>query len=209
MARRLYDEHGREVRVRRRGGCLKWIGIGFIIFIALGVLGVWDSDEPANTTTTDTAGIENQSAVTVSESAEAVAEEVAEPAVEEIAYSSPIEQAANDTWGEQLDDIMIIEPTGRINISAQMKDNLSGSWVISGFEMDIVRFLERIQDEDFESIYIMGYFNMIDTYGNTDNRKVYDIELAKSEIEQINFESFNRENLSAIADTYQVHNAFN
>ncbi|KAA9218671.1 MULTISPECIES: DUF4352 domain-containing protein [Aerococcus] len=36
MAKKLYDENGNEVK---RGGCLKWIGIGIIALIALFIIG--------------------------------------------------------------------------------------------------------------------------------------------------------------------------
>lgn len=42
MARKYYDEHGNEVK--RRGGCLKWIGIIFILLVAVGVGGYFLTD---------------------------------------------------------------------------------------------------------------------------------------------------------------------
>lgn len=37
MARKYYDEHGNEVK--KRGGCLKWIGIGVLVIIVIAILG--------------------------------------------------------------------------------------------------------------------------------------------------------------------------
>ena len=51
MARKYYDENGNVVK--KRGGCLKWIGIGVLVIIVIGVLGTvfggWD--ESADTAT--------------------------------------------------------------------------------------------------------------------------------------------------------------
>ena len=38
MARRLYDEDGNEVRVVKRGGCLKWFGIALVLFLVTSVI---------------------------------------------------------------------------------------------------------------------------------------------------------------------------
>lgn len=38
-SRRLYDENGNEVKVKKRGGCLKSLGIIIIIFFGLGIIG--------------------------------------------------------------------------------------------------------------------------------------------------------------------------
>lgn len=50
MARRLYDEHGNEVRVKRRGGCLKWLGIGLILFVVIGFIGAMGIDDDTAST---------------------------------------------------------------------------------------------------------------------------------------------------------------
>lgn len=38
MAKKLYDEYGNEVRVAKRGGCLKWFGIGLVLFLVVSVI---------------------------------------------------------------------------------------------------------------------------------------------------------------------------
>lgn len=38
MARKLYDEDGNEVRVVKRGGCLKWFGIALALFLVISVV---------------------------------------------------------------------------------------------------------------------------------------------------------------------------
>lgn len=43
--RTVVDQDGRVYKEKKRGGCLKWIGIGFILFIGLGALGSMLDDE--------------------------------------------------------------------------------------------------------------------------------------------------------------------
>lgn len=77
MARRLYDEHGNEVRVRRRGGCLKWLGIGLILFVAIGFIGSMGQDDsttltPPTTSVSSTKKNENNAPVNMPEPADNV-----------------------------------------------------------------------------------------------------------------------------------------
>lgn len=213
MARRkLYDEHGREVKVRRRGGCLKWVGIIILLFVVGGMFGAFDADESeperVNMPPADVTQEESEASEIISENETAESVEAQEDIAEEpTQFDNPIEQAAHDVFGSNLEEFNYIEYTEHIVVESQMGDNLSGSWIISGFEMDIMRFLEKVQNESFESVYIAGYFDLIDTYGNEKNHKVYSIDLTKSEIDKINFGNFDRDNLKNIADGYQVHNA--
>lgn len=203
----------RNERPKKKKGCLSWVGLSALVFVGLGLAGAFDDDGTESANFSDSAQVEdlsaNEESVSIEESIKE--EESIQQAEEPTQFDNPIEQAANDVWKNNLTDIMIVEGVdgvGRVNISAQMQDNLSGSWIISAFESRILDFAERVQDEDFESIYIMGYFDMVDTYGNVDNRKVYDIELTKDTIAQINFDNFQQENLSSVANQYSVHNAF-
>lgn len=53
----------------------------------------------------------------------------------------------------------------------------------------------------------MGYFDMQNSYGNKENRKVADIELSKKTIDKINFGNFFAGNLESIADVHEIHAA--
>lgn len=60
MARRLYDERGNEVRVGKRGGCLKWFGIGLFLFIVTGVISTTGEEDntPSSTQSASVASTE-------------------------------------------------------------------------------------------------------------------------------------------------------
>lgn len=45
MAKKLYDEYGNEVRVAKRGGCLKWFGIGLVLFLVVSVIASMGEDD--------------------------------------------------------------------------------------------------------------------------------------------------------------------
>lgn len=74
MARRLYDEHGNEVRVRKRGGCLKWFGIGLVLFFVFSVIA--SMGEESNTPSTP----QSVSVASTEQPAEQEVEEIAEQA---------------------------------------------------------------------------------------------------------------------------------
>lgn len=60
MARRLYDEHGNEVRVVKRGGCLKWFGIALALFFVVSVIASMGEEDntPSSTQSTSVASTE-------------------------------------------------------------------------------------------------------------------------------------------------------
>lgn len=119
-----------------------------------------------------------------------------------------LKSAARKVFGDQLDEIQVIngiDGPGRVNISAQMSDNLKNTWILAGFQKEIIEFAQEIQNEDFESVYFMGYFDMQDNYGNKKNIKIVDIELSKETINKINFENFFADNLESVADVHEVH----
>lgn len=38
MGKKYYDENGKEVSLKQRGGCFKWVGIGFVGILAAGIM---------------------------------------------------------------------------------------------------------------------------------------------------------------------------
>lgn len=38
MGKKYYDENGKEVSLKQRGGCFKWVGIGFVCILAAGII---------------------------------------------------------------------------------------------------------------------------------------------------------------------------
>ena len=142
------------------------------------------------------------------ESIQQVEKEAQEAEHEAKRQADPIGFEAEEVWGSNLDKVDFNADTGYIEVHAQMSDNFSTSWIVSGFESRALDFLEAIENEDFSSVSIMGYFNMVDAYGNNENMYVYDLQLSKETVNQINFDNFSQDNLSKVADFYYLHNAF-
>ena len=93
MARRLYDEDGNEVRVVKRGGCLKWLGIGVLLIFVLAYFG----------SQTDT---ETTSQVAVS------TESVSVESVEEVVDNTPQEYKNALKKGQSYADTMYMSKQG-------------------------------------------------------------------------------------------------
>ena len=75
MARRLYDEDGNEVRVVKRGGCLKWFGIALALFLVTSVIASMGEEDNTPSST--------QSAQTKQSAEQEETEETTEEVVEE------------------------------------------------------------------------------------------------------------------------------
>lgn len=60
MARRLYDEYGNEVKVRKGGGCWTWFGIALVLFLVVSVMVFMGEDDniPSSTQSTSVASTE-------------------------------------------------------------------------------------------------------------------------------------------------------
>ncbi|MGV3175264.1 DUF4352 domain-containing protein [Aerococcus suis] len=60
MAKKYYDENGNEVK--RKGGCLKWVGIALVALLVIGVIGsLLSGGDDSNTTNNDQDTTEQQS----------------------------------------------------------------------------------------------------------------------------------------------------
>lgn len=222
----------RDERPKKKKGCLSWIGLSALVFVGLGLAGAFDGDGTESANFSDSAQVEdlsaNEESVSIEESIkqeesesisieESIKEEEsiqqAEKDAQEAEHEAkrqtdPIGFEAEEAWGSNIDRVDFNADTGYIEVHAQMSDNFSASWIVSGFEFSALDFLEAIKNEDFSSVSIMGYFNMVDAYGNEENMNVYDLQLSKETVDQINFDNFLQDNLSKVADFYYLHNAF-
>ena len=87
MGRRLYDERGNEVRVGKRGGCLKWFGIALALFLVTSVIASMGEEDntPSSTQSTSVAQTEQP--------AEQEATEVEEQSTDEEVVEEETEQS--------------------------------------------------------------------------------------------------------------------
>ena len=85
MARRLYDEHGNEVRVVKRGGCLKWFGIALALFFVVSVIASMGEEDntPSSTQSVSVAQTEQPAEQEATEVEEESTEETVEEETEE------------------------------------------------------------------------------------------------------------------------------
>lgn len=117
------------------------------------------------------------------------------------------QEISEEVFEEELIRVAVLEDK-HITIESQIYDNFSNEWIRSGFESLVAETLREIQDYEYQTVSVIGYFDMVDQYGNLENDEVFLITFQKSEIDKINFENFNEENLKNIAINYHWHPAF-
>ena len=98
-----------------------------------------------------------------------------------------------------------------LDISLIGDDNLSKSLIKRGMWKDSKEIFEAVFEEypSIDTVYIYWQFPLVDQLGNEDLGEVIRIGLSRETAETINWENFNPENFSAVADEYWQHPAFN
>ena len=147
-------------------------------------------------------------------SVDTVTNDVEEAEVQETEAASTLEdrirKSAEIAFGDNLDNIELFDGTDglKINIFAQVSDNFTNSLVRNGFNASIVKFLELIESEEYNDIFVKGYFDMADTYGNVENKNVFNARILKTEANKVNYDNFDNDNLINISETYKWHSDF-
>lgn len=107
---------------------------------------------------------------------------------------------------ERLMDLNYIETNKVVNIKWNLNDNLYLDWVKSQALKDVVELSELIYKKyDVELIQFMGYFPLVDKYGNSENSVVLKVSISKETANKINWDNFVAENLPNVADSYYLH----
>lgn len=102
-----------------------------------------------------------------------------------------------------------IDDEGHITAVGKGRDGWSNDSIRDGFFEDITNILRKIKDVDgYTSISISLTFPMQDTYGNINDDEVITMLFFKSEIDKIDFSSFNYINLPEVATGYRLYPAF-
>ncbi|TKI63197.1 hypothetical protein FC756_18600 [Lysinibacillus mangiferihumi] len=102
-----------------------------------------------------------------------------------------------------------IDDEGHITAIGKGRDGWSNDSIRDGFFEDITNILRKIKDVDgYTSISISLTFPMKDTYGNINDDEVITMLFFKSEIDKIDFSSFNYINLPDVATGYRLYPAF-
>lgn len=99
---------------------------------------------------------------------------------------------------------------GTAIIYFDISDNLSEDMVVGGAKADVMYMLRAIDESDYDysSIRIIGSFPMTDRYGGTEPMDVIDLRYSRSTIDQVNWSSFLFANTFDIADSRNIHPAF-
>lgn len=136
--------------------------------------------------------------------------ETEDPKEPELTTEERIEQLANEHLG-QVDDFRYVEGveegTEYISVNAQISDNLTTNMTRKGFIMNIKNFVESIKNESFGEVYVGGYADMVDQYGNESNYEVISFSMLKETVDKINFDNISIENFENVADNINVHPA--
>lgn len=139
---------------------------------------------------------------------EEIEEEPEEAKEPELTTEERIEQLANEHFG-QVDDFRYVEGveegTEYISVNAQISDNLTTNMTRKGFIMNIRDFVESIKDESFGEVYVGGYADMVDQYGNESNYEVISFSMLKETVDKINFDNISIENFENVADNINIH----
>ena len=177
---------------------IKWI-IALALIAAVGsALGNNDDTEQQsseNTTTTEATTV-NETTVEETLSSDATPQEV-------------VEYYATSVFGDSLKNATYNPDTKYIEIDSEVKIggvNLSSSR--RGFELWAIDFMEKIKDLNFDYLVISGYTDMVDQYGNSENKKVLSYPISKETVSRINYDNFNLDNFEEITEGSFIHPEF-
>lgn len=94
-----------------------------------------------------------------------------------------------------------------LDISLIGNDNLSNDYIKRGMWRDSAKLFEAAFAEypDLDSVYIYWLFPLVDQKGNEKLGEVMRIGMYRETAESINWEGFNTENFSVVADSYWQH----
>ena len=102
MAKKLYDEHGNEVRQGKLGGCLKLLGVAFILITGLVFL-ILISDDGTENTAEETSGRDIASSEVANSDNEDLKESIIdEESIKESAESVSIEESIKEEESESI-----------------------------------------------------------------------------------------------------------
>ncbi len=125
----------------------------------------------------------------------------------EITVQERIAAAAKKTF-KDLTEVQVnlaADQVGRINITTKIKDGLSGKTIKNNALKSATEFLKEIQDEQYESVFIINTADFTDKYGNKEERPILKMEILKEEADKINFDNFDHKKLESSAKTFEVH----
>jgi chemotaxis protein histidine kinase CheA len=101
------------------------------------------------------------------------------------------------------------ESTGKITLIVVANENLTSGMTRTGILSDSTNVLEDMKKiPEVKSVNINVQFTMVDAYGNESLDDILKVVVSRESLDKINFENFNYDNLSTVADEYWEHPAF-
>jgi len=94
---------------------------------------------------------------------------------------------------------------GRVNVEVELGDILTVGFARNRIFIEMTEYLENIQNEDFNEVYIGYQGSLIDNYGNERQAEVASATFTKDTVDQINFENFQYDNIPQVADSISLH----
>lgn len=202
------DSNEKEVKKKLPFYKRKWF-IALVVIFLIGSCSslLNDEDEQSKKTETKTETIASE----MESKKEGVSEEeVSEE--EDISSLTPeerIKEYAKEVFQEDLIEIKNHtgnESLGRIVLITKFSEGaLTGNLEVKSFLMKASSYLEKIKDEDFESVFLGLEADFVDAYGNTSPSNAVKMEINKEDVDKINFENFDYNKLPVIAETFDVH----
>lgn len=203
-------------KTKKKGGCLKGIGIFVLIIIGLGILGnIIGEDEEAIDPTIEEPTVaaeetEPETEIEEVEEVEEVVEEEPEPEVE-LSTEEKINAAVADVIDEERLNEVTITPEGEnfvVKVSAEASDNFTKNMIKGGMHIQSLDIVEKLKElPEVQDVYFSWLFPLQDAYGNSSMDEVMYYWFDRETIDKINFDNFSRGNLPNVTNDYFEHYA--
>ena len=186
--------------VKKNKAHFKKVGISLVVAIVAfaGFIITYDEEESVEAEEPETEEVVEKKEPEVEE----------EPEEVELTTEEKIKAIAEDVFGSELIDFEYMEASERYFIYANTA-GLSANMDRKSAYFSATDFLEKIKDEDFDSVYLEYQAVFVDDFGNEEERKGITYDVTKETVDKINFDSFLAEKLPDVADSYWQHPAFN
>ena len=181
-------------------------GVGFAFFL---IGGIFEEDTETDTSTTGNTEQVEEEPAEVPEQEEEVEEEPQEEPAEEVPEETTedrVESYAKEVFGDDLTDFEYQSDSNHYNITTKTA-GISKKIDKNSANVNTTEFLEKIDGEDFDTIYIEYQADFVDDYGESSKGRAIVYHISKETVEKINFDNFVFDNLPKVADNYWEHPA--
>lgn len=131
-----------------------------------------------------------------------------EPTLAEQVYATVIETLGKST-NTNKDRIAELEVVGNyVSVELNGSENLTTNLMRLGLLRNSSELLEALSEySEFDEFYISWMLPLVDIHGNSEDGVVMRITMMRDELEKINWDNFNTDNFSQVADVYWEHPA--